>query len=272
MIRRVYARAYSGLLRVGALTLAGLWLLAAPGVAVADGRPGAFPAWSFSGPLGHFDLASVQRGYGVYAAVCSACHGLEQVHFSDLAGMGLKAEDIQALSAARQTMDGLDAEGHVQRRPARPDDRILSPYVSPAAARAANRGVVPPDLSRVVMVRPGGASRIYGLLTGYAPDAHWQEGRGFRNPYGISGFTAMPPPLHEGGVQYADGTAATVCAAGARCHHVSGVGFGPPSGRTAQAGSGRGAVSVLSCGPVHDPYPENLVICQQMKPWNPLSA
>lgn len=210
MIRLMGMRAFSSLPRWSGRVLAGLWLLAAPGMAVADGRPGAFPAWSFSGPLGHFDLASVQRGYGVYAAVCSACHGLEQVHFSDLAGMGLKAEDIQALSAARQAMDGLDAEGHVQRRPARPDDRILSPYVSPAAARAANRGVVPPDLSRVVMVRPGGASRIYGLLTGYAPDAHWQEGRGFRNPYGISGFTAMPPPLHEGGVQYADGTAATV--------------------------------------------------------------
>ena len=39
-----------------------------------------------------------------------------------------------------------------------------------------------------------------------------------------------------------------------------------------QAGSGRGAVSVLSCGFAHDPYPENLVTCQKMKLWNPLSA
>ena len=191
------------------LVLAGVLLLAAPGLAAADSKPGAPPAWSFNGPLGHFDLESVQRGYAVYAAVCSACHGLEQVHFSDLAGMGLKVEDIQALSAARQIADGLDAQGRVQRRPARPDDRILSPYVSPPAARAANGGVVPPDLSRIVMVRPGGASRIYSLLTGYAPNAQWQDDRGFRNPYGINNFTAMPPPLHDGGVQYADGTAPT---------------------------------------------------------------
>ena len=191
------------------LVLAGVLLLAAPGLAAADSKPGAPPAWSFNGPLGHFDLESVQRGYAVYAAVCSACHGLEQVHFSDLAGMGLKVEDIQALSAARQIADGLDAQGRVQRRPARPDDRILSPYVSPAAARAANGGVVPPDLSRIVIVRPGGASRIYSLLTGYAPNAQWQDDRGFRNPYGINNFTAMPPPLHDGGVQYADGTAPT---------------------------------------------------------------
>ncbi|WP_415513684.1 cytochrome c1 [Acetobacter papayae] len=211
MIRFVVARVSSSLLCGNWLALVGVLLLGVPGMAAAEGgKPRAAPAWSFSGPLGHFDLASVQRGYAVYASVCSACHGMEQVHFSDLAGIGLKAEDIQALAATRQIADGLDAQGRVQRRPARPDDRILSPYVSPAAARAAHGGVVPPDLSRIVMVRPGRASRIYGLLTGYAPDAQWQEGKGFRNPYGIANFTAMPPPLHEGAVQYADGTPATV--------------------------------------------------------------
>ncbi|MBO1323817.1 cytochrome c1 [Acetobacter sp. TBRC 12305] len=166
-------------------------------------------AWSFNGALGQFDLASVQRGYAVFAGVCASCHGLAQVHFSDLTGMGLKAEDVLALAAAWQVPDGPNAQGQLQRRNGRPDDALASPYWGPAAAKAANGGVVPPDLSRIVTVYPGGADRIYALLTGYAPGTP-QTGHDFANPYAIGHSTAMPPPLHDGAVHYADGTQPTV--------------------------------------------------------------
>ncbi|QEO16527.1 cytochrome c1 [Acetobacter vaccinii] len=173
-------------------------------------KPAPPQAWSFKGPLGHFDLAAVQRGYGVYAAVCATCHGLAQVHFSDLADMGLDSEQVLALAASWRVPDGLDAHNHLQYRKGRPDDAFPMPFGSPAAAKAANGGIVPPDLSRMVSVYPGGADRVYALLTGFAPDARHVEGKGFANPYAIGHFTAMPPPWHEGALHYADGTEPTV--------------------------------------------------------------
>lgn len=187
--------------------------------------------WSFKGPLGHFDLAAVQRGYAVFAGVCASCHGLTQVHFSDLAGMGLTSEQIAALAEAWQVPDGLDAEGRLKHRKAQPDDALPEPYPNAQAARAANRGAVPPDLSRITQVYPGGPDRVFALLTGYgAPTSHQNEKGsaageglvggthpaavaggegGFANPYAIGHRTAMPPPLRDGAVVFADGTQAT---------------------------------------------------------------
>ncbi|KXV45627.1 ubiquinol-cytochrome C reductase [Acetobacter tropicalis] len=186
--------------------------------------------WSFKGPLGHFDLAAVQRGYAVFAGVCASCHGLTQVHFSDLAGMGLTSEQIAALAEAWQVPYGLDAEGRLKHRKAQPDDALPEPYPNAQAARAANRGAVPPDLSRITQVYPGGPDRVFALLTGYgAPPSHQNEkgsaageglvggafstatggAGGFANPYAIGHRTAMPPPLRDGAVVYADGTQAT---------------------------------------------------------------
>jgi ubiquinol-cytochrome c reductase cytochrome c1 subunit len=36
-------------------------------------------SWSFDGPFGHYDRASLQRGFQVYKEVCSACHSLNRV-------------------------------------------------------------------------------------------------------------------------------------------------------------------------------------------------
>lgn len=175
-------------------------------------QPAGMPAqaarqpWSFAAPLGHFDLAAVQRGYAVFAGSCASCHSLSQLHFSDFAGMGLQTPEVVALAATWQVPDGLDAEGRLKHRAARPDDALPSPYSGPEAALLANQGVVPPDLSRILKVYPGGADRLYALLCGYGPQSERQKGRGFFNPYAIGHFTAMPPPLHGNEVKYADGT------------------------------------------------------------------
>ncbi|GAN85841.1 cytochrome c1 [Komagataeibacter intermedius] len=169
--------------------------------------------WSFRGPLGHFDMASVQRGYTVYAQVCSACHGMKSVAYGDLAGLGLKEADVNAIAGAHHVPAGVDGSGHPVTRPANVDDHLLSPYPDAHTAAAANHGVPPPDQSRLAVVHPGGVDRIDAFLTGYGqtPPPGMTAAPGlFYNPYAANGQTAMPPPLHDGGVAYPDGTPATV--------------------------------------------------------------
>ncbi|WP_428393738.1 cytochrome c1 [Lichenicoccus sp.] len=153
--------------------------------------------WSFEGPFGSFDLASAQRGYAVYAQVCAACHSMRALRFADLAGLGLDTHDIHAIAASH----GLQAGDH-----------FPSPYANDVAARAANHGAVPPDQSRLAITLPGGARFIAAFLDGFldtprnvalAPRMHY-------NLAVAGNATAMPPPLHQGQVDYADGTKATV--------------------------------------------------------------
>lgn len=48
-------------------------------------------------------------------------------------------------------------------------DRIPRPYPNDNAARFANNGGLPPDLSLITIARPGGCDYIFSLLTGYRP-------------------------------------------------------------------------------------------------------
>jgi ubiquinol-cytochrome c reductase cytochrome c1 subunit len=52
--------------------------------------------------------------------------------------------------------DGPDEEGNMYKRPGKLSDRFPSPYPNPEAARAANGGAYPPDLSFIVPARHGG--------------------------------------------------------------------------------------------------------------------
>lgn len=164
--------------------------------------------WSFDGPLGNFDLAAVQRGYAVYDQVCSACHSMAHVHFSDLREAGLTEEQVRAIAGRHKVPDGPDASGRIKMRPARENDAFP---VSPVAAGLIPGAVVPPDQSRLEVVYPGRASRIYALLTGYAdpPPGVTPPPGLFYNRFAQGRAIAMPPPLHDGGVTYADGTRPT---------------------------------------------------------------
>jgi ubiquinol-cytochrome c reductase cytochrome c1 subunit len=97
-------------------------------------------------------------------------------------------------------------------RPGIPSDRIPSPYANEAAAAAANGGKAPPDLSLIVKAREGSQDYVYSVLTGYEdppPDFEVPEG-GYYNAYFPGHVIAMPPPVSDDQVAYADGTAATV--------------------------------------------------------------
>lgn len=165
--------------------------------------------WSFGGLFGTFDRAAAQRGFLVYKQVCAACHGLRQLAYRNLAGIGLSEEEIRAIAAEVQVTDGPNDDGEMFERPGRPSDRFRSPFPNEKAARAANGGAYPPDLSLIVKARAGGADYLHALLTGYrdSPPAGVEPMEGMHyNAYFPGNWIAMARPLNDGQVEYADGT------------------------------------------------------------------
>lgn len=168
-------------------------------------------SWSFEGPFGTFDRAAAQRGFQVYKEVCSACHALQHAYYRDLRGIGLSEEQVKAI-AAEVTVPDIGDDGQPIERPALPSDHFKSPFPNEKAARAANNGAAPPDLSLIVKARAGGPDYVYGILTGYSsPPANMKMSDGMNyNKYFPGHQIAMPPPLSDGRVTYADGTPASV--------------------------------------------------------------
>ncbi len=62
--------------------------------------------WSWQGPFGTYNLADAQRGFQVYKEVCSNCHSMNDLHYRDLAGIGLSDGQIKAIAASVQVPDG----------------------------------------------------------------------------------------------------------------------------------------------------------------------
>lgn len=179
----------------------------------ADSWPPKEQSWPFKGVFGHFDKEAVQRGFQVYKEVCAVCHSLDFVAFRNLTEIGLTPEEVKALAAEYQIKDGPDDNGDMYMRPGKPYDKFPAPFPNEQAARAANNGAVPPDLSLIIKARPDGPNYVYSLLTGYnnAPpkDFHLMPGMSY-NPYFDGMQIAMPDPLSDGMVTYVDGREATV--------------------------------------------------------------
>ncbi len=190
--------------------LAGMFL-GATANAASDVKHPLEKEWSFDGVFGTIDKQSAQRGYQVYKEVCAACHAMHLVPFRTLEQLGFSEAEIKTLAATYEVEDGPNSDGDMFMRPARPSDAFPSPYANEQAARALNNGAYPPDLSLMVKARPNGANYLYSLLIGYeeAP-ADVKLGNGmYYNPYFPGGQIAMPAPLSDGLVEYADGTEAT---------------------------------------------------------------
>jgi ubiquinol-cytochrome c reductase cytochrome c1 subunit len=169
--------------------------------------------WSFDGLFGTFDRAQMQRGYQVYKEVCHACHGLKFIAFRNLEALGFSPDQLAAIAAEFEVQDGPNDEGDMFMRPAKAADHVPSPFANDQAARVANNGALPPDLSLIVEARKGGADYVYGVLTGYRDQppegVQIQEGM-YYNEYFPGHQIAMPPPLSDDRVTYADGTQATL--------------------------------------------------------------
>ncbi|MFZ8864667.1 MAG: cytochrome c1 [Rickettsiales bacterium] len=164
--------------------------------------------WPFEGKFGSFDRPSIQRGFQVYKEVCAACHSVKRVYFRNLTEIGFTEAEVKALAAEYQIIDGPDESGDMYERKAIASDRMPEPYANENAARAANGGAYPPDLSLMVKARPDGANYLYSLLNGYEkPEAGFKVPAGmYYNKYFPGKLIAMPKPLANGQVDYIDGT------------------------------------------------------------------
>ena len=168
--------------------------------------------WSWDGIFGTYDLASVQRGFQVYSEVCANCHSMHSLHYRDLGGIGLKPDEVKAIAASVEVPQGLDDQGNPKTGPGTPASQFRSPFANDIAARAANNGALPPDLSLIVKARDGGADYVYSILNGFKePPAGFKVSPGMHYNIAFPGHQiAMPPPLSEGAVEYPDKTKATV--------------------------------------------------------------
>ncbi|HYG47580.1 MAG TPA: cytochrome c1 [Allosphingosinicella sp.] len=182
-------------------------------------------AFSFDGPFGKYDRPQLQRGFQVYKEVCASCHGLSFVAFRNLEDLGYVEEEVKAIADQWQIeVPAVDPKtGEATTRKALPADRFPNPYPNEVAARAANNNALPPDLSLITKARHGGPAYIASLLTGYRDPrtyrnehgdplpAEARPGQGLHfNPWFANLNIAMPPPLQNGQVTYADGTNPTV--------------------------------------------------------------
>lgn len=166
--------------------------------------------WSFNGPFGTFDRAAAQRGSQIFMNVCNNCHSLKLASYRNLEGIGLSEKDVEAL-ASNVKVPAIADDGTPTERDALPSDHFRSPFPNEKAARAANNGALPPDLSVIVKAREGGPDYVYALLTGYAdPPANMKMSDGMYYNKMYNGHQiGMPRPLNDETVTYADGTKAT---------------------------------------------------------------
>ncbi|KAI3777788.1 hypothetical protein L1987_47591 [Smallanthus sonchifolius] len=132
-------------------------------------------------------------------------------HASDLVGVAYTEEETKAMAAEIEVVDGPNDEGEMFTRPGKLSDRLPQPYVNEQAARFANGGAYPPDLSLITKARHNGQNYVFALLTGYRdPPAGVSIREGLHyNPYFPGGAIAMPKMLNDGVVEYEDGTPAT---------------------------------------------------------------
>jgi ubiquinol-cytochrome c reductase cytochrome b/c1 subunit len=190
--------------------------------------------WSFSGPFGKYDRGSLQRGLKVYKEVCSACHSLNYIAFRNLAdqgGPGYSAAQAAAFASDYKIKDGPNDQGDMFERPGRPADYFPAPFPNEQAARAANGGAAPPDLSLITKARSykrgfptfifdfftqfqeQGPDYVDAILQGFEekPPAGFTLPAGsYYNKYFPGHAIKMPKPLSDGQVTYDDGSPATV--------------------------------------------------------------
>ncbi len=164
--------------------------------------------WSWKGFFGTYDRASAQRGLKVYREVCAGCHSMNYLSYRNLSELGFSEDHIKAIAAEYLILDGPNDEGEMYERDGIPSDQFANPYSNVKAARAANNGAYPPDLSLIVKARPKGADYIKSLLLGYVdpPQGITVPNGQHYNKYMSGNLIAMASPLSDGLVEYDDGS------------------------------------------------------------------
>ncbi|RWW84223.1 hypothetical protein BHE74_00007183 [Ensete ventricosum] len=110
-----------------------------------------------TGALGFASLASADEAeHGLPAPiypwphkVCASCHSMSLISYRDLVGVAYTEEETKAMAAEIEVVDGPNDEGEMFTRPGKLSDRFPQPYSNEQAARFANGGAYPPDLSLI---------------------------------------------------------------------------------------------------------------------------
>lgn len=195
--------------------------------------------FSFEGMFGSYDQMQLQRGLQVFTENCASCHGLEYVAYRTLEGadgIGWNGDQIRAYIADQgfEVFDPALDDGFGDFRPATPADHFGgslfagAPDLSlMAKARAGFHGPYGLGINQFIYGM-GGPEYIASLLTGYEEEPECAlEGPpmdGYYNTAFASGgfpesclyedgehmvpgsWIAMPPPLDDDYVEYADGS------------------------------------------------------------------
>ncbi|PHH49752.1 Cytochrome c1,heme protein, mitochondrial [Ceratocystis fimbriata CBS 114723] len=159
-----------------------------------------------------FDHQALRRGFQVYREVCASCHSLSRIPYRSLVGTVLTVDEAKAMAEENEYPGEPNEQGDIEMRPGKLSDYLPAPYKNEEAARFANGGALPPDLSLIVKARHGGCDYIWSLLTGYPdePPAGAQVAPGMNfNPYFPGTGIAMARVLFDGLVEYEDETPAT---------------------------------------------------------------
>lgn len=88
---------------------------------------------------------------------------MQYIAYRNLIGVSHTEEEAKAEAEEQMIQDGPNDKGEMFTRPGKLSDYFPSPYPNEEAARAANNGAYPPDLSFIVSARHGG--EIYCLLS-----------------------------------------------------------------------------------------------------------
>ncbi|KAE9453670.1 hypothetical protein C3L33_14417, partial [Rhododendron williamsianum] len=99
--------------------------------------------WPHQGILSSYDHGSIRRGHQIYQQVCASCHSKGLISYRDLVGVAYTEEETKAMAAE------------------------IEPYANEQAARFANGGAYPPDLSLITKARHNGQNYVFALLIGY---------------------------------------------------------------------------------------------------------
>ena len=192
--------------------------------------------FAHEGPFGTFDQMQLQRGLQVYTEVCAACHGLKFVPIrtlSDEGGPAMPEDQIRAYAKQFTVTDkdtGEDREGTptdhfpMSAMETAPDLSLM------AKARAGFSGPYGTGMNQLFKGM-GGPEYIHAVLVGYEEPPECAadfESDGYYNKYFAKGaipdackdehgvstiegsWIAMPQPLSDDQVAYADGTPATM--------------------------------------------------------------
>lgn len=201
---------------IALIAASALTLTAGGAIAAGEGGHIEDVAFAHEGPFGKFDQFQLQRGLQVYTEVCAGCHGLKYVPLrtlSDEGGPGLPEDQVRAYAKQFTVTDketGEDREGL-------PTDNFPANVASGAPdlslmakARAGFHGPYGTGINQLVRGM-GGPEYIHAILTGYTGEQKDEFGTTFYENHAFStGWIAMPPPLSDDQVTYADGTPATV--------------------------------------------------------------